>query len=1578
MQNLGKEFQKKYRLLSVLDEKETYSLYEVEEINTGNHYIVKYYRLNLFWQAIGSLKQQLEVLAADQSEFLPNIYDIGEENSELYVVTEKIEGYNLSELIGRQEKFDVIWVLRLVKKILEGIQYFVKHGIAMYLVNPKNIFIIIKENPEEIEVKFSELVSGGYVEEKDSDFMMNQAIYMAPEQVGITRKKFDVRSDLYSLGVIIYQLLAGRLPFRAKTLNQYMYQQIAQIPGPISRHNSEVNSSLDEMVLCLLEKDPNNRYQSTESLLYDIREYLSGNVNFECNAYDVISKIHFREKDFLPNREMNQLESLVGKGKGLVVVSGAKNTGKSVALDIVKLEVKNPKNILLYADCLHQEFRADALWRLLYEYLKIFEQYPLRRQDILRQEVAKAGISQKIICADDSRFGVFFEKANEGHLNSPVDEVENLLKLWQVIGQAEEHLVVILENLMLDQAGTDLILRFYRNIEKMLLCISCREHFPEEIKADLSIALHKLTEKDILVTLEWVTGRRLEDAGDLAHYVYQRSRGNIYLTTEVANWLFQKEALSYREGRWRINPLVLFELGLPAEVAKEIINRRGELSEDAMRLVMILAAIEGQLPWTYVKRVADQENINTDEVLNELTKAQFVEQKIKDTLYYTFSDKEIYNYFRQQLSKDQIKYFCEKVAEVLESEYRRFRKEEEAIAMTHYYLQAQNNEKIKEYAFDAALFLKNQGKNQQAIEVLKGFLNALEYQDDEIHLFYNAQKMAGEIYIAEGKPQEAEKTFEELLQLDLTSEMRADILEERSWVAFYKGNFQEAFDFVRMLMKEKKTYLPESDFGLYCGIAWQTLVRLTQKLLGESKNAAVIKSNRNIREKINQNIWWVSLMVDVRYFAYLVLRTTNQYWSKYKKSQELAIAYFGLGQALMGTPFRRMANNYLDSAVKITEEIGDDHVTMLSYTILAYRSEIMGDYEAQLNYALMALQIHKKLQFSPFYGMTMNALIHAYNYLGDFNNMLRYNDFYQKRAMETGDNYGIISSYIYYLQYYRGQAKFVNAIESGEKALALSEQNDDYFDQFCSCAELGITYFFARNEEQATYYLEKALKIKEGRFFPVHYTMLVYSYYAMILCYKQKQIRKNFPEDKSLFPAIQKAIRTALREKKYPTYYGSALRAMAEWQVLLGNVNKAKKYFIKSIDHCICYKREWLAAVTQMVYGDFLAGIGETTAAMQQFVLAEYHFRNLKVEAYALIARRELENLQAGFGGMENDFDKFQRRLQAERKNLVFTDLIRDLSSVLDYRELIQKMIMVLLEASGAQQIVVLLPDEHDKQLRVEEFYTNENLKIKNKEEMIREIPMNLIRSVQQTKEILALDNAEKTEYAKMDEKLTEKHIKSLLILPICYKNTLKAVCYLENSLSSGIFTKDIVENMKIVASQMAVSMENAMLYKIATTDDLTGLYTRKHFDYLFQEELQNARETSGSLGVVFIDIDKFKNINDTYGHIIGDKVLTELSAFLRGNCRVTDVIGRFGGEEIILLLRGTPATESYKFAERLRQKLEQFPIDIGDGEINITASFGISSYPEHGETRVELINKADTALYRSKNEGRNRVTLAK
>lgn len=1580
MQKLGKEFQEKYKLISVLDEKETYSLYEVEEISTGNSYIVKYYRLNLFWQALGSLRQQMETFAADETEFLSKIYDIGEENNELYVVSEKIEGYNLSDLINRKEKYDVTWVLKLISKIAEGIRYFSKNGVDMYLINPKNIYIILDEFNDRISVKFSEVVSKPYGEEKESDFMMEQAVYMAPEQVGITQKNFDVRSDLYSLGVIAYQLLTGFLPFRAKTLNQYMYLQIAQIPSPVSQHNDAVNQSLNQMVHCLLEKDPDNRYQSVDSLLYDIREYLTGNINFELKSYNSISNIHFREKDFLPAAKMKKLSELIRGEKGLAIISGEKNTGKGIVLDIIKLDVKNQKNITLFGEYDYQAFGFEIILHLLKEYFKIFDNYPLRRQDFLRQEISKqATVSKSLICNRDALFLAFFEdKYQEPVEAEKYSEIENIMNLWKIIGDIEENLVIILKKVCLDEESMELLIRFYSCFQRLLLCVSTGTTGFDTSAFDLSIELTKLSESDILKTLEKITAYRIENPESIANYIYQRSLGNIYLSTEVVNWLFANEALTFRDDRWRGNPLVLFDLGLPAEISQEIIRKENTLSEMERKMLDIMAAIQEQLPWSYIKKIAEMESIDIDLVSESLTQAQFTKFIYTDAKYFTFNDKLIFEHFFKKLSRQEIAYYSEIMGQVIEADYLRYHKAEEAIAMTRYFLRANNNEKIKKYSFETAMFLKNQGKNMEAIQVLNGFLNSLEYQDDDIILFYNAQKMAGEIYIAEGKPEEAEKTFEELLKLELTSEMRADILEERSWVAFYKGNFQEALNFAKAVMKEKKIYIPDSDFSLYLGIAYQILVRFGQSLFGEPKKLAKGNPTRNLREEINQNVWWVSLTVDVRYFAFFSLRTANRFWSRIHKSQELAISYFNLGQLFMGTPFRKMANKYLETAVQITEEIGDDHMKMLSYTILAYQCEVLGDYEGQLNYALMALQVHNKLHFSPFYGMTMNALIHAYNYLGDFSNMLRYNEAYQQRAMAVGDNYGVISGYIYYLQYYRGQANFVNAIDSGEKALKLAEETGDYFDQFCSCAELGVTCYIANKNEEALDYFARAWAINKAHYFPLHYTLILYPYYVMSLCKQQRKLRKAAPNDESLFPLIKEMLKKAAKGKRYPTYYGASLRAMGDWYVLKGNYVKAKKYFRESIDHNIKYKRQWTAAINQYAYGTFLMEIGENSAAVQELILAEYNFRNLKMESLALVAQRELENLQSGSSGMDTEYDKFQRRLQRERNNSFFTDLIRDLSSVLDFKELIQKMIMVLLEASGAQRIAVFLPKENSGELVMEEFYSNENLKVKNKEEIVHELPMTLIKTVLHTKEILVLSNAEKSEYAKMDTNLVDKRIKSVMVLPIWYKNSLKAICYLENSLSTGIFTNAIVDNMKIIASQMAVSMENALLYKNATTDDLTGLYTRKHFDFLFQEELKIAKDSGGHVGVVFIDIDKFKSINDNYGHIIGDKVLIELSKFLKSNCRVTDVIGRFGGEEIILLLRGTSGSESFKFAERLRKKLEKFPINIGEEEINITASFGISSYPEHGESSTELINKADTALYRSKNEGRNRVSIAK
>ncbi|MGE0681782.1 MAG: GGDEF domain-containing protein [Candidatus Binatia bacterium] len=159
-----------------------------------------------------------------------------------------------------------------------------------------------------------------------------------------------------------------------------------------------------------------------------------------------------------------------------------------------------------------------------------------------------------------------------------------------------------------------------------------------------------------------------------------------------------------------------------------------------------------------------------------------------------------------------------------------------------------------------------------------------------------------------------------------------------------------------------------------------------------------------------------------------------------------------------------------------------------------------------------------------------------------------------------------------------------------------------------------------------------------------------------------------------------------------------------------------------------------------------------------------------------------------------------------------------------------------------------------------------------------------------------------------------------------------------------------------------------------ATHDVLTGALNRRTVLEGLHRELSRAQREETSVGVILMDLDHFKLINDTYGHPMGDMVLREAVQRLRRELRSHDLLGRYGGEEFLIVLPGCPIAETVTVAERLRQRLASEPINLSDGQILLTGSFGVASLTEDSEQADTLIQMADASLYRAKHEGRNRV----
>lgn len=163
-------------------------------------------------------------------------------------------------------------------------------------------------------------------------------------------------------------------------------------------------------------------------------------------------------------------------------------------------------------------------------------------------------------------------------------------------------------------------------------------------------------------------------------------------------------------------------------------------------------------------------------------------------------------------------------------------------------------------------------------------------------------------------------------------------------------------------------------------------------------------------------------------------------------------------------------------------------------------------------------------------------------------------------------------------------------------------------------------------------------------------------------------------------------------------------------------------------------------------------------------------------------------------------------------------------------------------------------------------------------------------------------------------------------------------------------------------------------LETLAVTDNLTGIYNRRKFEELFQREISYAKRYEQPLSLLMIDIDDFKSINDNYGHQVGDEFLKLFSNTLQANIRDIDILGRWGGEEFVVLLHKTDQEEAFQAAERLRESIFNLKYDTGKGILSKSVSIGtITAYAENLGID-KMIHLADTAMYHAKQEGRNRT----
>lgn len=222
------------------------------------------------------------------------------------------------------------------------------------------------------------------------------------------------------------------------------------------------------------------------------------------------------------------------------------------------------------------------------------------------------------------------------------------------------------------------------------------------------------------------------------------------------------------------------------------------------------------------------------------------------------------------------------------------------------------------------------------------------------------------------------------------------------------------------------------------------------------------------------------------------------------------------------------------------------------------------------------------------------------------------------------------------------------------------------------------------------------------------------------------------------------------------------------------------------------------------------------------------------------------------------------------------------------------------------------------------------------------------------------------------------KETRSEICLPLVSSNDRIGLLACHSATPNAFLPND-VQALESVADIIAASVQNAhyveTVRQLAYRDGLTGIFNRRFFDMRIHEEMERAARYSGVLSVLMIDIDHFKQVNDEFGHLLGDEVLRQVSTIFNLQLRKVDILCRYGGEEFAIVVPATNGDNAIAVAEKLRRVVETW--HFAGVPRQVTISIGVADYPDHGMTRDALVRAADAALYLAKQRGRNRVQSA-
>lgn len=1557
---------------------------------------------------------------------------------------------------AQAKRFDLPALLALMLQLADIIAAVHRAGVVHKDISPANI-LLQGSQQQPLLIDFD--LATTFAEERPG-FIQPQEIagtlaYIAPEQTGRTGRSVDQRADLYALGALFYELAVGHPPFDNNYADQLqlIHDILARAPKAPAEIDLRLPKALSDIILHLLEKEPDRRYQSAEGLKIDLlrlREMLARGENGSFPLGERDYPLRLLPPSQLVGRavEIGILNTafdnaLHGRGSGLLV-SGAPGVGKSALINELRPIVTARRGWFVAGkfDQYRQDIGAGAMGQAMHALIRLMLAEPEAELAVLRERVlqglgSNAGLLAAMLPELGASFGITAEAATGDPIQTLKRLVQASLDLLRALASPQRPLVMVIDDLQwstatpldfIDAIITDDSLR------GLLLVGSYRESEVDATHplstllarwerlgvAPQQLRLNNLPPDDLASLLGEMLRLPPAQAQQLAQAVGARTGGNPFDTVELVNALRHDGVLIPGADGWHWEAATIRRHIGKGEVIDLLTARIARLPPPARALLETMACLGGEVELgrlaaaggLSIAEAEEQLAASLEEgllVMEDTDKIRFRHDRVQQAAYNGLSPA-ARNTLHLLLARRMAvapefagmaaEQYLSALDAITDNEERRRVADLLHVAATQ--ARGAANHMFAERCLTAALALLNtaQARNQTAADYTLSA--ALEI---ELHAVLYC---LGRLDAADGVYRSIEGCGGDLLALAEAACIQISSLSSR-------GRQGEALTLGLQLLRRLGLPNPEEDIhaeverrldGLY---RWaKEDAQVDEQHRREAHDPGVLAAAKLLNRLVQPAFFSEPVVM-----AWLLLET-QRLWAEHGCCASM------MGTLTTATPITiclrqdyRAGYSIVRHVLTVSEAHGYEPETSHVRHIFVFASEhwfeplentIPDAQRAREGLLLGGMLTSVCLSYYP----TIAALLDSAPMLDDCASEVESGLAF---AARTGNDHssGVFLSYRQLLRLLRGET-------DGPRSF-----NDGGFDEAAHLADLGanrlaVGYYHIHRALGAALFGDTA-SLAQHAAAAMPLLPYISGFYVSALAHLLQAL------------ALTERIRTAGAAERDGLLVEFA--ACRDW--LAARAADAPMNFLHLL--------KWIDAERAWATNDRLGALAGFDAALVEAASRQrpWH-RALMTERAGLchlaqgmahtgqsLLMEAWRLYQAWGAGAKakamTTTHNFLRAVPALRRkgdssshggshsgsiSVDSIDLVgvlrasQALSSETSFARLRLRMSELLQEMTGATDIRgVLWHEESQEWCMPPPQSEGENGKPIPVEEagQRRLLPLSAFNYVVRTREPLLVDDALHDDRFAHDPYFAGIERCSLLGVPVFNQGALRLVLLLENRLSHGAFSADRLEAVNLIAGQLVISIDNVQLYAslerkvaertqaleaanerlaaLSTTDALTGLANRRHFNEVFEAEWQRAVRPQHSLGVAMIDIDQFKLYNDHYGHQGGDECLRKVAATLGASIRGdTDLVARYGGEEFIMVLPHADLTATHVVAERARvavEALNEAHENAGHGIVTI--SVGIAALVPTEESESEhLIELADAALYRAKKNGRNQV----